>query len=183
MMTGWPEPLVREEIEDFTGGSGRAVFNEAHTHRYLLERRWDTGELLVWVMLNPSTADAFADDPTIRRCIRFAKRDGYAGIKVVNLFALRTPDPRELQAHPDPVGACNDRMLREATRDGIAVAAWGAGGKLGGRGREVAARLAAFDVAMVCLAVTKDGQPVHPLARGRSRVPDDAPFTPWRPMP
>ena len=180
LTTDWPETLIREEAEDFTGGSGLAVFNETRTHRYLLERRWRTGKLLTWIMLNPSTADAFDDDPTIRRCINFAKRDGYAGIKVVNLFALRTPDPHKLQTHPDPIGACNDRMLREATQDEIAVAAWGAGGKLRDRGRTVIARLTAYDVAMVCLAVTKDGQPVHPLARGRSRVPDDAPFTPWK---
>ena len=177
----WPEPLVCDEIQDMAGGTGRALFNEGRTHRYLLEQRWREGDPLTWLMLNPSTADAFADDPTIRRCARFARREGYAGIRVVNLFALRATDPRELQAHPDPVGPCNDRMLREATSGSAVVAAWGAGGKLGDRGRVVAAHLAAAGVAVVCLGVTKDGYPVHPLARGRSRVPDAAPFAPWIP--
>lgn len=179
VMTGWPEALVCDETEDMVGGYGRAVFNEARTHRYLLERQWRAGKPLTWVMLNPSTADAFADDPTIRRCIRFARRDGYAGIQVVNLFGLRATDPRELQMHPDPIGACNDRMLWEATEDADVVAAWGAGGKLYGRGRTVTGNLARAGIALACLAVTKDGQPVHPLARGRARVPDDAPFIPW----
>jgi hypothetical protein len=182
----WPEPLVYDETEDMAGGSGRAVFNEARTHRYLLERRWHHGRLLTWLMLNPSTADAFADDPTIRRCIRFARRDGYAGIRVINLFALRATDPRELQAHPDPIGPCNDRMLEEMTRGAAVVAAWGAHGKLGDRGRVVTARLAgepAHCPPMLCLGVTKDGYPTHPLARGRARVPDDAPFAAWGPMP
>ena len=180
-MTGWPEPLVCDETGDLTGGYGRAVFNEARTHRYLLERRWREGKPLTWLMLNPSTADAFADDPTIRRCIRFAQRDGYAGIQVVNLFALRAADPRELQAHPDPVGPCNDRMLRDATRGTGCSRRVGRASGAGDRGRVIAARLARTGLAMVCLGATKNGQPVHPLARGRSRIPDDAPFVPWRP--
>ena len=181
-VTGWPEPLVCDETGDLTGGYGRAVFNEARTHRYLLERRWREGKPLTWVMLNPSTAGAFADDPTIKRCIRFAQRDGYAGIQVVNLFALRATDPRELQAHPDPVGPCNDRMLAEATLGAAVVAAWGTHQGPGDRGHVVAARLARTGLAMVCLGATKAGHPVHPLARGRARVPDDAPFVPWRPV-
>jgi hypothetical protein len=179
-VTDWPEPLVCDETEDMTGGTGRAVFNEARTHRYLLERRWREGEPLTWLMLNPSTAGAFADDPTIRRCIRFAQRDGYAGIKVVNLFALRATSPRELRKHPGPVGLCNDRMLREATRGAAVVAAWGAHRGAGDRGRVIAARLARTGLVLVCLGATKAGHPVHPLARGRARVPDDAPFVPWR---
>jgi hypothetical protein len=179
-VTAWPEPLVYDETEDLAGGYGRAVFNEARTHRYLLERRWRAGKPLTWVMLNPSTADAFADDPTIRRCIQFARRDGYAGIQVVNLFALRATDPRELQSHPDPVGPSNDRVLFEATNTTGVVAAWGAGGSIYGRGHTVAANLARAEVALSCLGATKDGHPTHPLARGRSRVHDDAPFVSWQ---
>lgn len=179
-IAGWPEQLVRDETENIVGDYGCAVFNSARTHRYLLERRWAEGHLLTWVMLNPSTATAFVVDPTIRRCIRFAQRDGYAGIKVVNLFALRATNPRELKTHPDPAGLCNDRILTENTQWAHVVAAWGAGGKLNDRDREVAALLAGVGADVNCLAVTKGGDPVHPLARGRSRVPDDAPFIPWR---
>ena len=116
-----------------------AAFNEARTHRYLLARSWQPGlPVMTWIMLNPSTADAFADDPTIRRCVSFARREGCGGIVVTNLFALRATDPRELRLHSDPVGACNDQVI-DAHACGTVVVAWGAGGNLSGRGGQVAA--------------------------------------------
>jgi hypothetical protein len=174
-----PCSLVHEQAEDLAGVAAWALFDQARTHRYLLARSWPPQlPTLTWVMLNPSTADAFADDPTIRRCVAFARRDGYGGIKVVNLFALRAAHPADLRVSPDPVGAANDRILA-AHACGTVVAAWGAGGALNGRGAEVAASLVSASVALVCLGVTKDGHPKHPLARGRERVPDDAPLVPW----
>ena len=130
---------------------------------------------MTWIMLNPSTADAFADDPTIRRCASFARREGCGGIKVVNLFALRATDPRELRRHPDPVGACNDRVI-DAHARGLVVVAWGAGGALGGRDADAARILEAAGVTPVCLGVTAGGQPRHPLY-----VRGDTPLVPWRP--
>jgi hypothetical protein len=112
-------------------------------------------------MLNPSTADETEDDPTIRRCVGFAKEWGYGSITVANLFALRATDPDELRGHRDPVGEKNDHYLRHVCdfSDKV-VAAWGANGDLHGRGREVAEML---DVDLYALDTTKDGQPVHPL--------------------
>jgi len=81
-----------------------AVLSDCGTYRYSLTRRWSPGPLLGWVMLNPSRADALVDDPTIRRCVGFARRWGFAGIVVRNLYALRATDPRELSRHPAPVG-------------------------------------------------------------------------------
>jgi hypothetical protein len=174
-------PLVHEQSSDLTGVSGWALLDAARTRRYLLARTWAPRlPVLTWVMLNPSTADAFTDDPTIRRCIAFASRDGYGGIKVVNLFALRAARPADLRAAVDPVGAANDRILAVHAR-GAVVAAWGAAGQLHGRADQVAGHLAADGVTLLCLGVTKDGHPVHPLARGRSRVRDDAPIMPWHP--
>ena len=174
-----PLPLVHDQADDLAGVTGWGFFDQPHTHRYLLARSWEPHlPTLAWVMLNPSTADAFADDPTIRRCVSFARRDGYGGIKVLNLFALRATDPAQLRGHPNPVGACNDRILAAHAR-GSVVAAWGAGGALNGRGTEVARRLVSAGVVLLCLGVTKDGHPVHPLARGRERVPDDARLVPW----
>src|SRR3954471_10304152 len=97
-------------------------------YRYTLSRLWDTDPVspeMVWVMLNPSTADAAVDDPTIRRCIGFARLWGYAGIRVVNLFALRAADPKALLAHQDPVGPDNDHWLRAVTGERFTMAAWG----------------------------------------------------------
>jgi len=175
----WPEPLVCDYAEDLAGMTSRAVFNEARTHRYLLARSWQPDlPVMTWIMLNPSTADAEKDDPTIVRCMRFARREGCGGIKVINLFALRATDPRELRTHDDPVGACNDRIIG-AHACGLVVAAWGAGGMLNERSSHVAARLTSAGTTLLCLDVTKVGHPKHPLARGRERVPDDAPLTPW----
>lgn len=98
-------------------------------YRYWLSRRWADGPLVVWVMLNPSTADALQDDATIRRCIGWAKRWDAGGILVLNLYAYRTTRPAELHAYPWPVGDLNDRMLSELPilvgRPERVICAWG----------------------------------------------------------
>jgi len=167
--------MTRSE-ESLGGEAGTAWFSEDQAYRYLLTR-WlgDEPKVMTWIMLNPSTADAFTDDPTIRRCIRFARREGCGTIRVVNLFAYRATDPRELSAPGrDPVGPDNDRFLDEHTQASLVVAAWGAGGTLNGRAREVGGRLAAAGTRLNCLGVTKDGHPRHPLY-----VRSDAPLIPW----
>jgi hypothetical protein len=173
----WPELLVNDQDEDMLGLGGYAVFNEARTHRYLLRRRWAGGPMMTWIMLNPSTADAFTDDPTIRRCISFARREGCGALSVVNLFALRATDPRELRKHPDSVGPCNDQMIDAWTRGVRTVAAWGADATAVKRGQEVGRRLIAADVALSCLGVTSAGHPRHPLY-----VRGDALLAPWEPV-
>ena len=173
-------PLVTESDSSLLSGTHEAVFSPDRTYRYLLVRWWGDAPSMAWVMLNPSTADAFADDPTIRRCMKFARREGCGGITVVNLFALRSADPRVLRHHPDPVGASNDTVIgMNVGRDSPVVAAWGTGGTLNGRDREVAGQLKATGIALKCFGVTRDGHPKHPLARGRERIPDDAPLIPW----
>lgn len=147
-----------------------ATFDPARTYRYKLERHWGDAAPAVFVMLNPSTADAFVDDPTIRRCVAFARREGCGGLVVVNLFALRATDPKALRSHPDPVGPLNDTFLSDARLLGSSViAAWGAHGSLHGRDEAVARLLAGR--AVQCLGVTKDGHPCHPLY-----LPGDAPL-------
>jgi hypothetical protein len=115
-------------------------------------------------MCNPSTADAERDDPTIRRCVRFARRWGYGGIVVRNLYALRTPHPRELRRHPDPIGVDNDTHLMAACGDPITVCAWGSAGPgVTERGEAVLDTLAAFGADLRYLALTRAGAPRHPL--------------------
>ena len=183
---GWPDEIAFESDDSLLGGLASAAFSTDRTYRYLLTRTWDqTCRTMTWVMLNPSTADAFADDPTIRRCKAFARREGYGGISVVNLFGLRSTDPRALREHADPIGPVNDWFVRLYVQAApCTVVAWGAGGALLGRGAEVARQLTAIPgVRLHCLGVTKDGRPKHPLARGRERVPDDAPLISWEPQP
>lgn len=142
-----------------------AVFSDCGNFRYRLWREWGLGSPLLFVMLNPSTADAFTVDPTIRRCIGFARRWGAGGITVVNLYGLRSTDPRALNVHPDPVGPDNDAVIgRVLSGDGIArvVAAWGAHGRAD-RVATVRALAAGAGVSLACLGRTKGCSPRHPL--------------------
>lgn len=148
-----------EQIEEC-----RAFLSPCGAYRYNLKRIWDRSlPRICWVMLNPSTADAMQDDPTIRRVRNFSKAWGYGGFTVYNLFALRATDPKELLTHPDPVGEATDDLLVSyvtATRYHRVVAAWGASVPFY-RDREVLRLLS--KVKWYCLGTTKSGMPRHPL--------------------
>jgi hypothetical protein len=118
-------------------------------YRYELWRYWAPGRLVAWIMLNPSTADATADDPTLRRCIDFSKAWGCGGLMVVNLFGLRATDPQELRRAEDPVGPMNDHFLWGRCMEAdLVVAAWGGHGKLFGRRAEIQAQARARGLAL-----------------------------------
>lgn len=142
-----------------------AVLSDCGVYRYELRRVWEPDRpLLAWVMLNPSTATATEDDPTIRRCIGFAKAWSYGGIVVVNLFGLRATDSAFLKAHPDPVGPDNDEHIRSAVEEcGAVVCAWGSHSMVSGRAADVLTALTASGVAPLCLGRTTTGRPRHPL--------------------
>jgi hypothetical protein len=163
------EPLIHEKAHDFLGVS-TAVFNTIRTHRYLLTRRWGPGRTAVFIMLNPSKADALVSDPTVTRCLGFARRESCDALAVVNLFGLRATNPRELFRHPDPVGERNDEFIvrhcaewQAADREPpLIVAAWGAHPMAAARA-EVVLGMLAGRVSICCLGVTKDAHPRHPL--------------------
>lgn len=135
--------------------------------RYRLSRVWDDAlPLLVFVMLNPSTADALIDDHTVRKCIGFAKRLGYGGILIVNLFAYRATDPADLRAAGWQVGPDNDGHIIDAvTGPGRAVVcAWGAEARGLARVVDVLDLVATWaDSPPLALKLTADGVPRHPL--------------------
>lgn len=132
-----------------------AVFDPTHQYRYLLTRRWSDAAPLTMCMVNPSTADAFAVDPTVARCVRLARREGRGGLVIVNLFSLRATDP---------IGPATDAFLRASLgQAGEAVAAWGVHGELHGRAAAVVAELVEHGITLRCLGTTKHGQPRHPL--------------------
>ncbi|MBM0741442.1 DUF1643 domain-containing protein [Phormidium sp. CLA17] len=141
-----------------------AIIDSTGLYRYLLWREWDAAALKVgFVMLNPSRADGTVDDPTIRRCIGFARSWGYSGLEVVNLFAYRTAKPSELRQVVDPVGIENDAYLRSLShRVNRIVLAWGNWGTWQGRDQAVLA-LFGRSTQLYCLNLTKTGQPKHPL--------------------
>jgi hypothetical protein len=139
----------------------RAAFSRCGRYRYALWREWNpSGPTVLVVALNPSTADHRRDDPTIRRCIQFAKDWGFGRLTVANLFAYRTPEPRLLCRVDDPVGPANDDWLSRLAREAeFVVAAWGARGDHRGRAAAVAPCLGRLH----CLGLTQGGAPRHPL--------------------
>jgi hypothetical protein len=143
--------------------TGGAAFSRDRRYRYRLWRRWDRSRpAIAFCMLNPSTADARRDDPTIRRCIGFAREWGYGGIEVVNIFALRATDPRELRSARDPVGPRNDAFMLRAAAQSPVVIAWGVHGALRDRGA-TALRLFGPRARLLALGRTRSGAPRHPL--------------------
>lgn len=140
-----------------------AVWSPCGLYRYVLTRTWDAERTpLLVIGLNPSTATEHEDDPTIRRCMGFARSNGAGGLVMLNLYALRSTDRRALRTHEDPVGPDNDEWLDIYLKSGglTAVAAWGTWGGLHGRDRMLAAR---YPNRLWCLRVTRDGHPQHPL--------------------
>jgi hypothetical protein len=144
-----------------------AVISACGRYRYLLIRRVGAGpRMAAFVMLNPSTADASKDDPTIRRCVGFARRWDCGQLVVLNLFAWRTADPADLKRAAEPVGPANcawfDRFLGR-DRDCLVICGWGVHGGHQGQDRIVFGWLSRLGVEPVALGVTRGGHPRHPL--------------------
>lgn len=149
----------------------RCAFSGDRVYRY----RWqyDLAPLIqrtiVFVMLNPSTADESDADPTIRRCIRFADREQCGRLIVVNLYALRSTDPRALALHPSPESESDrphendDAIVAAASEASFVVAAWGASAPDRQRAQSVVTIIRAAGRSMLCLGTTRDGHPRHPL--------------------
>lgn len=144
-------------------------------YRYVLARRWEGSphKVVNFIMLNPSKADSMIDDPTIRRCIGFAKSWGCGGLVVTNLFAFRATDPKRLRSAGDPVGSTNDDfILSRARYADLVVCAWGTHGTLFDRDKVVLSMLRAACVSPLLIGKpTKGGHPPHPLYLPGSAAP------------
>lgn len=146
--------------------------------RYGLVRVWDRAlPRLLWVMCNPSSADADKLDPTLRRCLGYSQRWGYGGFEVANVYAFRSPDPRVLRRHGFPVGSRNDEAILAALeRCGNAIAAWGVIPETG-RALHVE-RLITARQSLLALRLSKGARPEHPLYQAADLLP-----IVWRPAP
>lgn len=159
-------PALFEKYE-----SAGAVFDEPkRVYRYNLHRLWSglslsTARTVLWLLLNPSTADEEKLDPTLRRCQAFTRAWGFDGFEVCNLFALRSTDPKALYHHLDPVGPMNDAAILEAAgRSDRIICGWGNHGKLHGRARTVLGLLLRAGHEPKRLGrLNDDGSPKHPL--------------------
>lgn len=141
--------------------SQKARFSRCRRYRYSLERRWANGDgKVLFIGLNPSTADQRQDDPTIRRCVGFAKSWGYAAMEIVNLFAFRATYPNDLKRAADPIGPANDRWIRTAIENcDLKIACWGSAGQFKQRGQIIRQTYSGLK----CLRLNQSQQPAHPL--------------------
>lgn len=163
-----------------------AGFSEEKIYRYTLGRSWrDEATFapsptwdkdVLWIMLNPSTADDTQEDPTVAKCMRLSRRWGFGGCQVRNIFAYRSTNPAGLKQTSDPVGPDNDRAIVEAIQDprtGLIVVAWGNHGRLRRRGNEVRRMLEASARSPVrCFDLSLQDEPVHPLYQRDGRLED-----------
>lgn len=144
---------------------GSARYSPDKKHRYVLYRdffEWTINKSCVFIMLNPSTATEYKSDPTVRRCEGYARKWGYRRLIVLNIFALRSTNPKKLYRHKDPVGRANNYFIQNSSRGaGVIVCAWGAHGQFMDRGVAVLRML--VHKRPCYLKLTKDGIPQHPL--------------------
>lgn len=180
------EPSTVKRECEVNGERRSAIFSDCERYRYTLEIIWGTlatqPKLMQVIGLNPSTATHEKDDPTLRRCKAFAKREGCDGLVMTNLFAWRDTDPAKMKKAQNPIGEVktnsvgefnenNYQLLFVASSASIVVAAWGNHGAFLGRGRFVANMISDLR----CFRVTGAGHPEHPLY-----MPEDQPLTPFR---
>ena len=155
------------------GTASTVSYSDCEYYRYSLTRTWDdTAPRIMFVMLNPSKADEFANDPTVERCERRARALGFGAFRVTNIFAWRDTDPRAMRAAAAPIGPGNDDVLREGAywADRV-LAAWGTHGAHLGRGDAAHALLRRCPAPLFHLGLTKHGHPRHPLYVSYAQAP------------
>lgn len=167
----------------------QTIFSKDRLYRYTLWREWDcdlltgcaddlpnSNRFVQFIGLNPSTADETQDDPTIRRCIRFAKDWGYGALCMTNLFAYRATDPEVMKAQEDPTGMENNtRLLEVGQHAGLIIAAWGKHGAHNDCQTWVTRMFFDCKLKLHCLGKNKDGTPKHPLYLKATALPQPFP--------
>jgi hypothetical protein len=147
----------------FQPSTRAAIFSADRQYRYSLTIRWSEGPLVNFVMLNPSTADEYQNDPTVEHCERRARKMGFAGLVVTNLFAFRATDPAVMLSAEEPVGPENDDWILEAAAGAeMVICAWGKDGGHRGRNADVLRLLTYFDLHALKVSEST-GEPWHPL--------------------
>jgi hypothetical protein len=162
-----------EQLLLFEPPKSLAIFSDRKRYRYVLSREWPAGKgLCLFILLNPSTADAETNDPTTRRCIGYAQRWGFSALNIVNLFALRATDPERLYRARDPVGPDNNRWILERLRAAdLVVCGWGNHGAHRARDARVLMLIKSSGKEPHALGLTRNSRPVHPLRQPKSALP------------
>lgn len=160
-----------------------ALFSNCRQYRYRLWNIWDTSKpVVLYIMLNPSTADEVKNDPTVERCTRRAVQLGFGGVRIANIFALRSTDPKALYTHESPVdegnpknATINDLHIRVSVKgSNLVICGWGDHGRLGGRGQVVMRELRSM-CRPHALKMNASGEPCHPLYLPYSNQPFEVP--------
>lgn len=151
------------------------AFSKDRQYRYFLKHRWDNlfpEKVMVWIGLNPSTADEKALDPTLNRIKGFCIREGANCFYMVNLFAFRATKPEDMKSTEDPVGPLNDSWLSKIVKKSNypLVAAWGNDGNFKNRDKIVHELLTKAGFKLQCLEITQKNQPQHPLYVAKNKV-------------
>ena len=160
----------------------RCIFSSDGAYRYVLRRRcWETApetaRRIAWIGLNPSTADEITLDQTLAAVCRYSRKWGFSEVVMLNLFAFRATDPRDLKLALDPVGPDNDRhLLTEVGAAEHVIACWGDHGRFRDRDRTVSDLLHAAGIGLECLLRNKTGMPHHPLYLKPDLKPEPFPF-------
>ncbi len=191
--TGFAHDLFGHTFADTIARS--ADLSRCGTFRWTLTRTWSTGPHVCFIGLNPSTADHRVDDPTVRRWTHFARAWGYGGFTAVNLYPFRSASPEDCRRWSDYLSNGPDWYARDALHSGLdmvraeakaaalTVACWGVGTWDPHWVDHVVEDIQSGEAPwpdLHCFALAKDGSPVHPMARGRHRIPDHARPTLWR---
>ncbi len=155
------DTFIATNTNGFT--SSKAIFNTSKRYRYVLTREWTEGKgAVAFIGLNPSTATHEVSDPTVTRCVNYAKRWGFKEMIMLNIFALRSTDPKELYKAREPIGRENNDYIESYTEEAkLVIAGWGNHGDHRTRGREVSKIIK--DLNVKCFGINKSGHPVHPL--------------------
>ena len=163
--------ITRRHASD--GVESLALYSDDEVYRFQLTRVWGDGAGVLFIMLNPSTATELANDPTVERCEQRARRWGYQGFSVANIFAYRATLPVDLKRAADPVGVGNDAILASLAQEaGAVLCAWGHHGAYLGRGLATERALRGTGLALSHLGLTKGGHPRHPLYLGYAQQPE-----------
>lgn len=153
-------------------GESDAQFSSCNKYRYKLWRRWADGPSVAFLMLNPSTADAFRNDPTVERCHRRAVDMGFSALEVINIFAFRATDPKDLKKAKKPVGPLNNDIIIETICSAdMTICSWGSHGSHQNRDQEIRLLIKQSKISPHILALTKFDQPRHPLYVSYSQKP------------
>jgi len=148
-----------------------AYLSKCREYRYALWRTWDNSKpYAMFIGLNPSTANETEDDPTINRCINYAKEWGYGGLCMANLFAFRATKPVDMKLSTDPIGPENDHWIQKLSKNaGVIIGAWGNDGSYMDRSKGIIQMIPDIK----CLKINKSGEPAHPLYLSKLLVPKE----------